>query len=85
MPIVAVNDAIFELAIKQLGVTEDSQAVSWHVERIRECLPNLPDRTLRYLADQLKHRKAHPDWWSDQTLTRLQDEIEKMLKEGNEA
>ena len=80
MPIVAVNDAIFELALNQLFVMEESGAVAWHCERIRECLPNLPHRTMIYLLDKLKHRKANPSWSANHSLQNLQEYIEATIK-----
>lgn len=79
--IVAINDSIYELALKQLFVMTDWQAVAWHCARITEDVDRLPVRTLRYLDDKLEHRPTNPDWSIDSTIGELHDTVVAKLKE----
>lgn len=79
--IVAINDSIYELALKQLFSMTDWQAVAWHCARIQEDVDRLPLRTLRYLDDQLEHRPKNPDWSIQNTIGKLHETVAVKLKE----
>ena len=80
--IVSINDAIYELALKELFRMTDWSAVAWHCARITEDVDRLPMRTLRYLSDKLEHREKNPDWSIDNTIGKLHEVVDLKIKEA---